>query len=291
MVSRTIGSCAVLLLFVALEAFCGPMPMPIEADLDLAARVVVGKIVALEPKERGGSYVTWATATIDVRRTLKGEPQDTLHCIVATEVDPAHAMAMASPPRVHRIGDDGIWLVLPDGDLSHFYGLLEEKDEPIVKRFLAELEHRTWSEPANGLRAWSKPTQADYRRKGALPVVIFAVQNVTDHVVYCPMATENVVRLLAVDAAGVERTVREDDEQRDNEKVYCLALQPEQIRYLHRYESFIYPGRLLPPGKYDLTVILSNTRERGQWEGKDVEAWTGEVSAPAIVTYWNAATR
>ena len=166
-------------------ATAGPVPLPLDGELDLAQTIVLGKIVSLKDASTDSSGVEKATATIEVQEVLKG-PKDakTLDVPVATLVPKeAPAAEIASLPRTYKKGDEGIWVIMPGGELSACHGLQKATDRKLVQDALADVERRFWATPANGLAAWAGLSKFDSSLKGQL---MFAVKNVSKVSIYLP---------------------------------------------------------------------------------------------------------
>ena len=146
----------------------GPVPMPLICRLDLAERVVVGKITAIaDDAEKSGDQVLVSTATLTIQRVVKGEAPEALKVRVATWVSPEYGGS--SPPHVRKIGDEGIWIINPPW--SSTPELLPASQLAAVEKALAELKDRKWSKDVNGLAAWA--TAVNYEFDGR-PVIVFA---------------------------------------------------------------------------------------------------------------------
>ncbi len=254
-------------------ALAGPLPMPLVCHLDLADRIVVGKIVKMGSlRGEPGNIARDCTATVEVRETLKGRPVKTVDITVAGWLNRKNAHFMASPPTVRKVGDDGIWLINPPWSLRAGLSSISQRDT--FKKLLAELNSRKWSKEVNSLRAWARMVHYPHDRpRGS--VLIFAVQNASKkRVMYRALFRGCVLRLSARDERG---------------KVYArLAgagaghlinwLDPQQIAYVHPAWSYILPERhlpALPPGKYSLTVTLES-------KGSAPDLWEGKLSAPPV---------
>ncbi len=85
--TRVAFLCGLFVFLCAHRADGGPMPMPLEAQLDLASRIVVGKITEITPVEENlgpGSHC--GRATVEVAETLKGDPAKTIQFLVVTKL-------------------------------------------------------------------------------------------------------------------------------------------------------------------------------------------------------------
>jgi hypothetical protein len=247
--------------------------MPLVCHLDLAERIVIGKIVKMGPLQaKPGGIVRDCTATVEVRETLKGKPAKTIDITVAGWLNRKHAHFMASPPPVRKVGDDGIWLINPPW--SHLAGLSSISQRDTYRKLLAELNSRKWSKEVNSLRAWAKMVHYPHHNPRR-SILIFAVQNASKKkVMYRALFRACVLRLSARDERG---------------KVYAKPvgtpagnlirwLDPQQVAYVHPGWSFVRPERHLPPlppGKYSLTVTFES-------KGGAPDMWKGKVSAPPV---------
>jgi len=275
----------VLCAFLVTHAVAGLPGLPLKAELDLAQRVVVGKIteIAKEKEEYDGKMV-WGLATVVVSKVLKGEKADQIKMPVVMQMDRNLAMAMASSPHVYRVGDEGIWVIMPDGRPSHGYGLLDMKRVDEVKSALADLDKRVWSEEVTGLKVWAGVAKHDWNPREQ---VVFAVKNVSKSTIWLPRPMyQGVITAIARDAAGKEFELRGIGQRHSPEgRAVCRPLEPGKTKYMHpdgEDYGFIVIPRDLPPGKYTVTVTLANTRDgkKPGGESKPVEAWKGKVAAP-----------
>ena len=268
--------------FLVKQAVAGFTAMPLKANLDLAQTVVVGKItdIAREKEEHHGNLV-WGSATVTVSGVLKGEKANTVKMTVVMQMPPEPAQ---SPPHVYRVGDEGIWVIMPDGRPSHGYGLLDKRRLDEVKAALADLDKRVWSEEVSGLKVWAGAAKHDWHPRNPQQVV-FAVKNVSKSTIWLPRPLyDGVVTAIARDSAGKEFELRGlGDRQPPDGRAVCRPLEPGKTRYMHPNSEdygFIMVPRDMPPGKYTVTVSLANTHE-GQTPGesKPVNAWQGKVTA------------
>ncbi len=270
------GACA--------QVFGGTTPMPLEAHLDLAQHVVVGELTQMqETDEERGDGVRCGRATVTVRETLKGPPEKTISFGVIRWVAPDYGGA--SSPRVHKIGDSGIWLVKPDRFVSHTCGLLPESRRNDVQRILKSLAQRKLSEEVNGLKAWASVVRPHYGHTN--PVIIFAVKNCSEKDVWCPVASAyGVVTVTATrEDSQVFQYVLGKGRKRP---VYCRKMSPGETAYMHPSWSFIDLARQqkLGPGKYTVVVSYENDREgeasAGPGKRQAVHAWRGKLDAPSV---------
>jgi hypothetical protein len=273
------------------RAVAGLLPMPLKADLDLAGTVAVGKITAIvKDKEEAGGKIVLGRATVAVSEMLKGPKADEITMTVVMSMDRAFAEGAASPPRVYKVGDEGIWLIGADGRPMHGSGLLDKGRLEEVKTALAELDKRKWSDPADGLKVWAGVgTQGG--KPGDQQSVIFAVKNVGESEIWLPRSMyEGVVVAVARDSTGTEHTLPGVGlRSTTNDRVTCRLLKPGETRYMHpdyeNYGAFVVP-KDLPPGKYTVTVTLANAREGtaifGPHTAEKIEAWKGKVAAPTF---------
>jgi len=272
-------------------ALAGFMPMPLKAELDLAKTVVVGKIgdISKEKEEYEGKMV-WGRATVAVTEPLKGTTAKEITMAVMMSLDRNLARNMQSPPRVYRQGDEGIWIVMPDGKPLHGYGLLGKNRLNEVKTALAELEKRIWSDEVGGLTVWAAADTKDLDGERIAGMVMFAVKNVSTKPIYLPHSFyTGVVSAIARDSSGKEFALRgmgDDLGTKPPPLDSQHALQPEETRYLHPDGAdmgfFIIPEDLAP-GKYAVSVTLNNPVADGVLnERQPVKLWTGKVTAPVF---------
>ena len=279
----------ILAIFVALtgtyRAYAGAVPMPLEARLDMAKDVVVGELIKIEETDAQpvGGGVHWGRATIAVKETLKGISTKTVQCLVVSRVDPIYRGA-AQGWRTFRVGDSGIWLI----GLYESYGLnseelISENLKADIQRILKMLADRKWSEPVNGLQAWSVVVHPDYHPN---PVIIFAVRNTSKSDIFFPHETTPSFVTVAANIQDGKATnmILYRGEQR--ERVFCNKLSAGETRYVHPGSSFIdlsWPEQRLPAGKYFVVVGCKNTQE-GEAAGAPgqtvpVTAWKGRLEA------------
>lgn len=259
--------------------------MPLEAQLDIASNVVLGKITAIEPvKENIGPGSYCGKATIAVEEALKGEPLKAIQFNVVTGADPIFMQQSASIVHSQKVGDAGIWVV-QGGWSSQETGLIPESRKMEVQSALKTLAERKWSEPANGLRACAVVVHPEWERN---PVLLFAVNNVSKETLYVPHpGTPGFVCATVTD--------REDNRigyvllpgPHRMHTLYCDTLPPGGTLYLHPDYSFIDLARheRLGSGKYSVVVYCQNERTEGEAnraENNRVTAWIGELSAPPV---------
>ena len=257
----------------------GPVPMPLICRLDLADRVVVGKITAIaDDAEKSGDHVMVSTATLTIQRVVKGEAPEALKVRVATWVGPAYGGS--SPPHVRKIGDEGIWIINPPW--SSYPELLPASRLDAVEKALAELKDRKWSKEVNGLTAWA--TAVNYEFDGR-PVIVFAIRNVTQAPIFYPAVHQpGFLEISAMDDAG-KVYAREDATPGKGKDVSFNDVKPGQMVYVHPAASFISVERELPPlppGKYRVTVALQNGVDGEAAvipEWRKVEGWKGKLAA------------
>ena len=279
-----IGSLVLGVLFVG-QSVAGIPGLPLRAELDLAQTVVVGKITNIvKQKEVNGGALVWGRASVAVSVVLKGEKANEVKATVAMQIDPNFGSAMASTPRVYRVGDEGIWVIMAEGIVSHEYGLFDKKQLDEVKATLADLDKRAWSEEVAGLKVWAGAAKHDWHPRNPQQVV-FAVKNVSKSTIWLPRSSyEGVVTAIVRDSAGKEFELRGlGDRHPPDGRAVCRPLEPGRTRYMHPDSEdygFIVVPRDMLPGKYTVTVSLANTHD-GQTPGesKPVNAWQGKVTA------------
>jgi len=277
-----------LLLIIAHNAVAGPLPMPLEAQLDIVKKVFIGKITQVEKSDfQRGNGIQWGRAKVEVEETLKGVPTESAEFYVAIGFDdPNYSNKAASPPKIYGVGMSGIWLIGADDVVSHSFGLLTEDRKSDVKRILKNLAERKWSEPVNGLRAWAVVVQPDYHDK---PVIIFAVQNVSDSNIFIPSALESgFIKATAINDKGEKYSYVLVVSETESITVFCSKLSAGQIVYLHPLYSFIdlVWRQKLSPGKYSVIIECSNTRE-GRTKNtstlrEQISAWKGKLQAEPV---------
>lgn len=267
----------------------GPIPLPFRAELDRAKLVLVGKITSIVKENNiENKDIVLGRATLKVSEVLKGEKIDQIQFDVAVKVKPN--IPMASPPRVYHEGDEGIWLIMPEGALSSAQVVLDKEK---IKAMLAELDKRTWSQEANGLKVWASFEDDFYGdgRKTEPSGVIFAIRNVTDKTIFLPHAGyKGIVTVSAHDSSGKELQLSDYGQQREAEPPLSVyLLEPGETCYFHsgmENYSFFWLPRDMPSGTYSITVKLANSIKKGSLRNagneKTVTLWTGSVETPEI---------
>jgi len=287
MTRKLVASCLLAVCLTALsagEAVAGPVPLPLQAELDLAQTVVVGKITGAVCN----GDAQQATAEVTVSEVLKGPKADKILIKIAIEVPPGAASAQ----RVYRGDEEGIWIIMSDRRPSQAYGLLGKERLAEVKALLAALEARTWSDEVNGLRAWAGAIRDE--RLDPRPCVVFAVRNVSPSALWLPRSTyPGVVTATLRDAAGEEKEIKPPvDKQYLSFRgaTCCRELESGQTCYLHPVGEncgYLRIPENLPAGKYTVTVTLTHTAGEGFAAGprrksEPVNAWKGKVTAPSF---------
>jgi hypothetical protein len=267
------------------HTIAGPVPMPVETDLDFASYVVVGRITRLdETKTNAYDRDTWAIATIDVRRTLKGANTNRLSAKLMTKVDHPEFRPLILRP--FKSGDSGIWVVARDNTVSSWSnGLLPEQRTNEVIQTLDRLEKRQWSVEVGGLKAWATTVTNDSFRR---PVIIFAIKNCSHSEIFYPSATgRGVISAVAVREDG--QTFKYVCEVSGaSEHVYCGRLGPGAVAYLHpRYTCIDLASELkLSPATYQVVINYENSAdgEVSTLTGPrtPVQAWKGKLSTPPL---------
>ena len=285
-----------VLLMTATQTFACPPPMPLEVHIDLAQYIVVGEITQLQDTTvRHGDGVQWGQATVTVRDTLKGNATNAFSFIVATRHFSEDGAGWCSPPHVYKIGDSGIWVVQPDNFITHgSFGLLSETRTNEVRRILARLAHRTWSDAVGGLLAWAGTVHSEYRGH---PVIIFAIRNCSDADILYPVE-------MSPGAVTATAVSKEDEafkytpmDKSYRERAFCRRISPGQTVYLHPDYSYIDLAlRLkLPPAVYKVVVTYENSSE-GETSRRiarsadghrgashvPVPSWKGKLEAPPV---------
>jgi hypothetical protein len=276
----------------ALPAYAGFWALPIEAALDLADRVVVGKITGIDGihSEYDGQ-MQLGKATISVDEALKGSNEKTISISVVTRIEHDLAFAMQSAPHRYAQGDSGIWVVMPDGRPSHGYCLLGVKQLEEVKKHLAMLEQRKWSSAVGGIQVWvgGAESRAGYVQRQA---VMFAVKNVGKKAVYLPLSHyRGIVTVVAQHESGKQYELRGIGNQSEERRtMVCDPLESGRTRYMHwdgeNDGAFLFP-KDAPLGAYTIRGVLANDSTAGQTRAlhsPSVQPWTGKVaSEPAVV--------
>jgi hypothetical protein len=268
-------------LMIGKTAMAGPIPMPLEAQLDLSERVVIGKLTQIDNSiPQKDSQIRWGKATVAVQEVLKGEKTGEITFLATTGVGPDYGGSWAVP--VYKVGVSGIWLIMPDGTVNE---RLDEKQKVDVVRKLKFLETRTWSMEVSGLKAWAGVVQPEYSNN---PVIIFAVQNVSKEDIYYPVAHARGV--ITATAESTDKTILNYVAYpgRPDKKVSCRKLAPGEIVYLHPHYSCIdlaWQGKF-PPGEYLVTVTYRNDLDGEKTvspaENSPVQIWKGELKAPPV---------
>jgi len=272
----------------------GFIPMPLEAELDLAETVAVGRIADIaKEKEWYGGKLVQGRATVTVSEVLKGPKANAIKMTVVMAMD--RELAMQSPERVYRQGDKGIWVIMSDGRPSHGYGLLVRDRLEEVKAALKDLDKRRWSQEVNGLKAWAAADMKNLRGRRRAGMVMFAVTNVSKKPIYLPLPFyDGVVNAMARHSSGKAFQLRGIGMSRGPpEPPLTLTsqspLQPGEIRYLHpdgQNLGYIVIPKDLPSGKYSITVRFANTAAEGHLGSSrnehPVTLWTGEIAAPVF---------
>jgi hypothetical protein len=257
----------------------GPVPMPLEAQLDLASDVVVGRITRITPvDENRGPGSHCGRVTVAIRETLKGRPAKTLQFLGMTALDPD--WGGAQPHHACQVGQDGVWVI--ENGWAPQAGPLPTNKKPEVAKDLNDLRERKWSQPVNGLRAWAAVTES---------VIIFAVKNDSNVDIFVPYEVETGVVTATVtdDIGAATGLVLRPNESRSRAVSY-KKLPAGQLIYLHPDYSSIDLARRqhLAPGRYSVVISCRNAPIKGSAAARisdssdSVTAWTGEVSAPAV---------
>ncbi len=290
-------------LFVIVDfsrAMAGSIPMPIEVNLDMARYVAIGRITQIkEPNVPNADGIRWGQATVEVNEVLKGPQAKTINFRVATEVSKNYGGS--SPPRTHRAGDSGIWLIDATGTVSHSFGLLPEARKMYIKQILKTLEERRWSEPVNGLRAWAAVVYPDYSENldnpSDNPVIIFAVKNVSDADIFVPAEsqTDFITATVVSQDGKIYDCVLGNVMWRNSETIFCRKLPAGGTVYLHpgytcinlaRQDSYPEKRDGLLPGKYSVVICCKNEKEGeiADVHGgtKQVLAWKGVLKTPPV---------
>lgn len=267
------------------QAAAGPLPMPLEAHLDMATQVVVGRITRIQetdsgPGERRGR------ATVAIKEVLKGTPAKTVSFVVEMETRVPNSDSEAMAPReTHKVGDFGVWLI-DDDCVSAPYGLLPGDRTEEIRRILKAFEKRKWSERVNGLRAWAMVVRPESL---ANPVIIFAVKNDSDAGIFVPREFYHGFINASLTGQDGHVSCYVLGKMAQPKRLFCERLPPGKILYLHPDYSFIDLAwqQSVPPGKYSVVLSCTNTQEDGETKGMKrhsvrCTAWKGELKAPPV---------
>ncbi len=277
----------VLLLINVHKVSAGPIPMPLEAQLDMSEYVFIGKNTQIEKSEfRKSEGIQWGCAKAEVKETLKGVPTKFVEFYAATGFDDPNYKKAASPPKIYRVGMSGILLVGADNVVLHSCGLLAESRKSDIQRIIKNLSERKWSRPVNGLQAWAAAVKSDYSEN---PVIIFAVKNVSDSDIFVPLAHESgFIKATAINDKGEKFNYVLGNVSTQDETVFCSKLPANQIVYLHPQYSCIDLAKhqKLPHGKYSVIIQCNNKCEGCMKitpaKIEHVSAWKGELQAESV---------
>jgi hypothetical protein len=259
----------ILLLLINHKALAGALPMPLEAQLDMAKSVLIGKITQIEKSDfNKGFGVQWGRAHVEVEEMLKGVPTEFVEFYIAIGFDdPNYPIKAASPPRIYGVGRSGIWLVGDNDFVMDYYGLLENYKKTEVQNILKMFEERKWSEPVNGLQAWAMVVKPEYHNN---QVIIFAVQNISDSNIFIP---SELISGTIMATATNDKGKTYDYDLGISTSFYNGKLSKNQIAYLHPNYSFIDLAwrQKLPPGRYSVVIQCYNGRERRPIKAEQVK--------------------
>lgn len=90
------------------RATAGPLPMPLEVDLDMARHIVTGRLTQINDSNVQNG-ICWGRATVEVKEILKGAPAKTIDFLVVSYIEPNYGGP--SILHVNKVGDSGIWLI------------------------------------------------------------------------------------------------------------------------------------------------------------------------------------
>ncbi len=279
----------VIFVFLGVQCACaGPVPMPLEAQIDLASDVVVGQITKIDPvEENNGPGSHGGRATIQVSEALKGSAVKTIQCFVITSLDPG--WQGAASPEQHKVGAQGIW-VIQKGRVEELISG-DRRDE--IRSIVKTLDERKWSPPVNGLSTWAMMVP----NSNPNPVIIFAVKNVSDSPLYVPSELQRGFMTATVTDLRDENVigfVLRPEISNTNTTLFCHTLQPGEVNYYHpNYTSIdLAWHQHLGPGKYSVVISCENYRTDGRADDPQsngpVKAWTGQANAPAVQLEINA---
>ena len=281
---RSVAVGMLVLAWCAAGGFASWVYMAPELYLDEAEAVVVGKMTNVDA-EKG-------TGTIAVSEVLKGDEdlKEVKARFSAMPKSKDGVVMMRSTAIVYRQGQDGVWVLLrtsrnDEGAYAvnlpwlHYDAVQTEE----VKKHLAELAQRPWSEPVGGLSA----STLVHQRPGAEdnPLIYVALKNVSDEPIR--VSDYRGQRLLGVAIIEPDGARREPDLY---SYLVMIRLAPPTVKDLPelapgevRYVAFrqgVSSGPLVKEGLYTVLATYRNTDD-GKTQ-KLANVWTGEVSAPPV---------
>jgi hypothetical protein len=185
---------------------------------------------------------------------------------------------MQSPPRVFKVGDEGIWLIMENNEASHGYGLLKRSRLEEIKKNLKMLDERKWSEEVNGIKVWTGAVNNG---------VIFAVKNVSEKTIYLPRSNYSGLVIITIHDKNEKQTILKgkgsQGELKDNP--VCNPLGPNKTSYMHwdneNYGYYVIPKDFLS-GEYKVHATLSNGSPLGTLS-ETRSLWTGKITSPDVV--------
>jgi hypothetical protein len=250
--------------------------MPLETELDRAMIVFVGKLTRItKDHERG--FVTTGRATFEVSEWLKGDERKDMTALAVMAVGSGYSGAAVLPS--YCAGQEGIWVVRASEELSWPSGLIDGKKLQEVKKSLAELRRRKWSEPVDGMQL--SALYGSYYGTG----IFVAVKNSSANPMFIPRVAKTLVTAVARDEAGKEYAFgRGGYNTNVPGPMPADLVRPGEVQYLDMY---VFP-KDLPYGKCSVAATLSSTIPEGltpAFELKDrrtVKLWTGKAVTPAI---------
>ncbi len=270
-IRRALAVCAVL--FLCANAYPGPLPPPMEVELDLARNVVVGRIAHFDKEFDPKGGLQTATATIEVSRTLKGPEDKTVSAVAVVGIGTA-GWSGAWAPNIRKKGDAGVWIL---GNASDIFGLVSESRLGQVEHALKFLSSRTWTPQTNGLQAWAGVFHPQYE-SAPHPWLALAIRNVSARDVYYPL---DAVGGIAVAEDGTNLCLRPREDDRG--PVFCRRLAPGCTEYVLNY-FFAFHFREARNGAYTVTLTYANVRDgetsTGPAERIPVQAWKGVLAPP-----------
>jgi hypothetical protein len=292
----TVALACLLFLAAPIASFAGPTSLPLEGQLDLAQLVAIGKIDRIDDVKTDESGASTGTAVIQVEEVLKGimPSKQVIAVKVYTDIPRQMAVSMASPPHLYKAGDEGIWLIMPDGDLSYHHGLVPKERLQAVKDALAAIGKRIWSEAVDGLQAWVGFSQLE----GNPPELMFAVRNTAKEPIYVPRAHyHGVVRAKVFRAAAPGTSaptlaaVQDQGSNAREAEMRYQEIKPGETLYMHVMEN--YMQIILPrvdPGAYLVQVEFDgrpgDARETKPSENtripKGAKVFSGALLSPPV---------
>lgn len=253
--SRVLSSwtmAALALVLWSVDAYCGPVPPPMEVDLDLAKHVVVGRITEFDKEFDPQGGLQEATATIAVKEILKGPKQTFVKAEAVIGIGKA-GWGGAWIPHIRKKGDSGVWIL---GNASEAFGLVPESKLEQVKQAMDFLSKRKWTNAEGGLVAWAGVLYPQYEYEPSPhPWIVLAIRNVSDHDIYYPIYG---ARGTAIGKTGT--VLRTTPKQSGGERVFCRKILPRETVYVVNYFFTFHFGEV-PPDTYKVSFTYENSQD------------------------------